>query len=101
MLLKPFGRDSDKPPKTHKMEHRRSWGFPVWFGPGQYGKLEKLKRETPFQVERRLAAAELERMREEEGRQREVDVTRLVKNKEVAVVSKARFQLNRIVLRII
>jgi hypothetical protein len=86
VLLKPFGRDSDKPPKTHKMEHRRSWGFPVWFGPGQYGKLEKLKRETPFQVERRLAAAELERMREEEGRQREVDVTRLVKNKEVDFV---------------
>ena len=37
--LKPFNGRIPKPMLRHKDEHKTFWGFPEWYGPGEYGKL--------------------------------------------------------------
>ena len=80
--FKPFNGCVPKPLLKHKDEHKTFWGFPEWYGPGEYGKLETLKRSLPALQERKLEAAELARMQIEESKQRDVDFKLLVKRKE-------------------
>lgn len=82
VTLKPFNGCVPKPLLKHKDEHKTFWGFPEWYGPGEYGKLETLKRSLPALQERKLEAAELARMQIEESKQRDVDFKLLVKRKE-------------------
>ncbi len=80
--LKPFNGRIPKPMLRHKDEHKTFWGFPEWYGPGEYGKLETLKRSIPGKEERKLEAGELMRMQKVELEQRNIDMKLLLRSKE-------------------